>query len=474
MNERYLKIERSLFLIAFIFALVIFVPDIAVGADENKMFGLTIPAEVLNYWTTHLPDTAKYNSNAFPTALDWGNNDSQIKNQLSCGSCWAFASVALVENLGTKNDLSEQVVLSCATGSCAGGWYGNALKYFHDYGVPDENCYQYLIADGVCEDKCTNPSYVEKLSNYDYYGRWGVPTASTVNDLKNLLQSGPVIVSLYVPADGTFESYSEGIYNYNGGAISSDRGHAVLVVGYNDVEGYFKAKNSWGSDWGEAGYFRISYDDVTDDVQFGGYACTGSGAYTYQTTPVELSAFSAQTQKNQIRLLWTTSSESNNYGFDVEKSSDGDNFQRLIFIKGFGTTNLPQTYSFLDTDVPIGNYYYRLKQIDFDGQTTYSAKIEVRLNAPSDYLLAQNYPNPFNQATNISFELPEMSDVSLTIFNALGQAVKTLLDYNMRAGYHSVHWNGQDENGGLVPSGLYYYQIQAGDYTKTRRLVLIR
>jgi virulence-associated protein VapD len=382
--------------------------------------------------------------------------------------------VALIENLGSQSDLSEQVVLSCANGSCSGGWYGYALEYIHDNGVPDEACYEYIIADGNCTHKCAHPGYVEKITNYDLYGRWGIPTAATVNDLKNLLQTGPVLVSLLVPADGTFESYSEGIYNYNGGVISSDRGHAVLVVGYNDAEGYFKAKNSWGEYWGESGYLRIAYDDVTDDVQFGGYACTGSGVYTDQSTPVELSAFVAQAQKDQIHLHWTTSSESNNYGFDVERSQDREKFITIKFVKGFGTTNIPQSYSFIDEDLSIGNYFYRLKQIDFDGQTIYSQQIEANLEAPANYLLAQNYPNPFNQKTVVSFELPELNQVTLIIYNALGQQVNTLVNHKMNAGYHSVPWDGTDKNGWIVPTGLYYYQILAGDYARTRRLVLIR
>lgn len=474
MDERFFKAAIALLLIVFILLLFIFDPVLFAENNSAKSFGLVIPEDVVDYWNTHLPDSTEFNSNAFPTTLDWSTDDSQVKNQSSCGSCWAFVAVALIENLGDKSDLSEQVVISCATGSCDGGWYGNALKYIHDYGIPDEDCYQYIISTGNCNDKCSQPGYLEYITTYDYYGRWGTPNSSTVNNLKNLLQTAPVLVSMLVPSDGTFEGYSGGIYDYNGGSISSDRGHAVLVVGYNDIDGYFKAKNSWSNNWGESGYFRISYDDVTDDVQFGGYACTGSGVYSSGSTPVELSTFIASVKQSQIRLEWSTKTESNNYGFHVEKSIDGENFKTIKFIKGFGTTNMPQFYTYTDKNLQVGKYFYRLKQIDFDGQFVHSEKIEVFLKAPNNYSLTQNYPNPFNQETRMFFQLPENNQVTFKIFNSLGQEVKTLVEKEFRAGYHSITWDGNEKNGWAAPSGIYFYQIQAGSFIKTRRLILTR
>jgi C1A family cysteine protease len=475
MMKRFFNTNIKLFLLVFVLVLL-FISEAALFAEDDpqKSFGLVIPEEVINYWNTHLPDSIEFNSNAFPTALDWSINDSYAKNQLACGACWAFAAVALLENLGAKTDLSEQVVLSCATGNCNGGWYGNALKYIHDFGIPEENCYEYIVSDGTCENKCSQPGYLEFITDYDYYGRWGTPTSNTINDLKNLLQTSPVIVSMLVPADGTFDAYTGGIYNYDGETISSDRGHAVLVVGYNDGEGYFKVKNSWSDNWGESGYFRISYEDVTDDVQFGGYACIGSGAYTSESTPVELSSFSATVQKNQICLDWITQCESNNYGFEVEKSIDGTNFSTNQFIKGFGTTNITQYYSCTDKDLLVGKYYYRLKQIDFDGQFTYSEKIEVYLKAPNNYSLTQNYPNPFNQNTQVYFQLPEYNRVTFKIFNVLGHEIKTLIDKELEAGFHSIIWDGNIQNGSIAPSGIYFYKIKAGSFNKTRRLILTR
>ncbi|MBD3291079.1 hypothetical protein GF337_19885 [candidate division KSB1 bacterium] len=246
---------------------------------EHAM-GHIIPEAVKAHWKTHSPDV-RYKQEALLASIDWSSDDSPVKNQGNCGSCWAFSAVGLTENLSGTSDLSEQTVVSCTPdGDCGGGWHGDALHYIHNDGAPNESCYPYIASNGNCADKCANPSMLVKVNQYDHYGRWGEATSATVNNLKALLQNGPVLVHMEVPADNSFNGnpgYTGGIYDYNGGPIPSGRGHSVLAVGYNDDQQYFKVKNSWGAGWGENGYFRISYDDVTDYVRFGGYACTASG-----------------------------------------------------------------------------------------------------------------------------------------------------------------------------------------------------
>jgi hypothetical protein len=242
--------------------------------------GLIIPEHVKKYWKTHTPQLKQYEVTTLQASIDWSNNDSPVKNQRYCGSCWAFAAIALVENLSDRNDLSEQELVSCVTGNdCNGGWYFDALKYVKNYGVSPESCYPYTSTNGNCSSKCSDPDYLVKISNYTSEpGLWGEP--ANVNNIKAQLQNGPICVAMLVPEDGTFDYYSGGVYNYNGGYIPwGGNGHAVLIVGYNDSGQYFKVKNSWGSSWGESGYFRIAYDDVTDDVHFGMYGCVASGIY---------------------------------------------------------------------------------------------------------------------------------------------------------------------------------------------------
>ena len=246
---------------------------------ERHARGLIVPEDVKKYWQTNTPQLKKYDVTKLQTSIDWSGNDSPVKNQGYCGSCWAFAAIALVENLSVRNDLSEQEIVSCAPGDCNGGWYFDAFEYVKNSGVSPESCYPYTATNGNCANTCSNPEYLVKITNYtSKWGLWGEP--ANVNDIKAQLQYGPICAAMLVPEDGTFDSYSGGVYDYNGGYISwAGNGHAILIVGYNDSGQYFKVKNSWGTSWGENGYFRIAYDDVTDNVKFGMYGCVASGLY---------------------------------------------------------------------------------------------------------------------------------------------------------------------------------------------------
>ena len=117
--------------------------------------------------------------------------------------------------------------------------------------------------------------------------------------------------------------------------------------------------------------------------------------------PVELTAFNASVNKNDVRLDWTTATELNNLGFEIQRKDKEGNFESLGFINGKGTTTEINEYSFIDSKVDAGNYTYRLMQKDFDGSFAYSHEVEVEINLPLEYSLEQNYPNPFNPTTTI-------------------------------------------------------------------------
>lgn len=182
-------------------------------------------------------------------------------------------------NLSVEKNFAEQVLVSCTytnRNGCDGGWYWAAFDYIKKNGIPPETCYPYKANNGICSGQCGSPDFKAKISSFTpANGLWGKSNFN-VDDLKGALQDGPLAVAMEVP--NSFYSYRSGIYRYTPGEPYSF-GHAVLLVGYNDSERYFKVKNSWGSSWGEGGYFRISYDDATSVVRFGSYAATASGIF---------------------------------------------------------------------------------------------------------------------------------------------------------------------------------------------------
>jgi len=173
--------------------------------------------------------------------------------------------------------------------------------------------------------------------------------------------------------------------------------------------------------------------------------------------PVELTSFTASVNDSEVLLSWTTATELNNSGFDVERNS-GEGFKAVGFVSGFGTTTEFHSYNFIDPDVQAGIYTYRLKQVDFDGTFEYSDEVEIEVIAPSEFTLEQNYPNPFNPSTTIKFSLPSSSYATLKIYDTLGEEVAVLLAKEFTAGTYEVEWNA---NG--LPSGVYFYQLQTGD-----------
>ena len=192
--------------------------------------------------------------------------------------------------------------------------------------------------------------------------------------------------------------------------------------------------------------------------------------------PVELTSFTASVIGNAVELNWSTASEINNQGFEIEKqvlSSEyvAGRWERIGFVEGNGTTPETNYYSFTDIDVSSGKYFYRLKQLDYDGSYEYSEILEVKVgNTPEQFSLEQNYPNPFNPSTIIKYHLPSENKVSLKLYNALGKEIATLVNETKKAGVHQIEFTSGDE----LSSGVYFYTIKAGIFTDTKKLILIK
>jgi len=195
--------------------------------------------------------------------------------------------------------------------------------------------------------------------------------------------------------------------------------------------------------------------------------------------PVELISFAATQTNDDVALSWQTSGEVNNYGFDIERAAypkEGEvnsgnvgSWSKIGFIQGYGNSNSPKSYSFMDRNAPSGKVQYRLKQMDFDGKYKFSNVVEVNVDVLNRLELSRNFPNPFNPTTTINYNLPNVSKVKLVIFDVTGREVATLVNEFQSAGKHSVNFNAS-----RLASGVYYYRIQAGTIVQTKKMILMK
>jgi len=246
---------------------------------------------------------------------------------------------------------------------------------------------------------------------------------------------------------------------------SSFLGLTTATPGNSDVKLYKRETPGSGS-FTDLGF--MTYDSGNDEYYL---SVTSFSEFIIQSPseplPVELTSFTASAKGTSVTLNWETKTEIDNNGFEVERNTTGT-WQKIGFVEGHGTANSPKYYSYSDNN-PLGNkLQYRLKQIDNDGDFEYSNVVEVEL-APVSYTLYQNYPNPFNPSTVIRFAIPAAGNVTVNVFNTLGEKVATLLDGQLESGYHQVTFDAAN-----LPSGLYFYEVQAGEFKSIKKMLLMK
>ncbi len=185
--------------------------------------------------------------------------------------------------------------------------------------------------------------------------------------------------------------------------------------------------------------------------------------------PVELTSLTATASAKEVLLSWSTATELNNKAFEIQRKFGNSQFATIGSVDGKGTTTNPTDYRFTDKPGTAGKYYYRLKQIDFNGKYEYSKVVEVDWSPVNEFNLAQNFPNPFNPTTTLSYGLTEKANVKLTVMNLLGEEVAVLVNKEQDGGNYSVVFNAVD-----LPSGIYYYRLEAGNFVQTKKMVLLK
>ncbi len=193
--------------------------------------------------------------------------------------------------------------------------------------------------------------------------------------------------------------------------------------------------------------------------------------------PVELISFNSDVNKNNVMLHWVTSSEKNNFQFEIERCSvnpaDVCTWNRTGVVPGKGNTTDPTDYFFEDRNLPTGRYSYRIKQIDFNGNFEYYELPNEVMIEVQEFSLSQNYPNPFNPVTTIDYQLAEDGIVSLDLFDIAGRKIMTMAKGLQKTGYYHVRLDGAN-----LSSSIYYYRLEVNSkgklFVKTMKMLLIK
>ncbi len=257
------------------------------------------------------------------------------------------------------------------------------------------------------------------------------------------------------------------------------------TVGYAvGLSGFILKTTDGGVNWVTQGSMAtVDLRDVDFVDNIIGYAVGDNGTIIKTEDggiiPVELTSFTAFADNQNVRLKWTTATETNNNGFEIERNrnNDAQEWERIGFVEGNGTTTEPHSYSFEDEVEEPGSYFYRLKQIDYDGSFEYSSVIEVDVKPITEFSLSQNYPNPFNPSTKIKFNIPSpyqgegqrVRFTTLKVYDVLGNEVATLVNEEKPAGTYEVEFDASN-----LSSGIYYYQLKAGSFIQTKKMILMK
>ncbi len=229
--------------------------------------------------------------------------------------------------------------------------------------------------------------------------------------------------------------------------------------------------------WGD--YTQMSVDPAEPDVFWyvnqyqpstGGFNWrTRIASIDFALVPVELTSFNAVSANDEVELNWSTATETNNQGFQIERKSGNSEFEEVGYVAGFGTTTEAKSYSFVDAGVTVGTYTYRLKQIDFSGKFEYTHEVNVDVTSPIEYALEQNHPNPFNPSTMIKYSIAEDGFVKLAVYNLTGEEVALLVNSQQKAGRYEIDFNASN-----IASGVYIYRMESSNFITSKKLMLMK
>jgi hypothetical protein len=453
------------------------------STDWSGLFGLMQGATISNLGVTNVSITGAYGAGGL--AGD-NYNSSTISNCYSTGSVSGTTYVGGLVGINQDASISDSYSTCSVSGTntYVGGLVGdnNGATISKSYATGNVAGLNYI---GGLIAHSRNSSTVSNC-----YSRGNATRIS----------GSGTDVGAFVGYNSTITRYcySTGTVIYSGGTNPTDKGFVGTNSGGTYTSNFFDNQTSsqttgsgatakttvqmqTNTTFTDAGWDVAIWnreDGVNDDYPYLDWQNT-SGT----PLPVELTYFSAEYRvqsamaDKSVELKWTTATEVNNYGFNIERRETGngksETWIKIGFVQGYGNSNSPKEYFFLDSTPPSGKIHYRLKQIDFDGQFEYSGIVEVIIDIPAQFSLKQNYPNPFNPITTIKYSIPNVgtgfSLSILKVYDILGSEVATLVNEKQSAGNYEVKFDGSK-----LASGVYFYKLQAGKYSSIRKLLLIK
>ena len=262
-------------------------------------------------------------------------------------------------------------------------------------------------------------------------------------------------------------------WTVNQSGISGFSCNIVLQYLPADVVGI--ESNIYGGKYSSSVWTSLNLADAVNHQITG--TVTGFSTFTggqLIAMPVELASFSSVLSVRNVNLHWTTASEINNSGFEIQKlvvESQNSKWDKIGYVNGNGTKTTPTNYNFTDEKLNTGKYQYRLKQIDNNGNFKYyTLSNTIDIGVPLKFSLSQNYPNPFNPKTKIDFQIPNSAKVTIKVFDITGKEIATLINNEFKeANYYTVDFNAVN-----FASGIYFYRITADKFIETKKMMVIK
>ncbi len=380
---------------------------------------------------------------------------------------------------GIKTAGTYGIFKTDATGSYT-GWFGfvytsNARFAAGSYVIPTITIATdtTIVAKKAMNDSLLVINFGSTATDTNGTAIWGRSNYTAKNIVllyDNIAGTGKPLAITYVEDEGVAVSSIAKFYSDSVNAVAGRWGSIIPNVNANGIRRIEQRSLATGEvvnfTTAAAGVWPSGANTVNPT---GGLTTPIIIDYTDLTVPVELSSFSAALKSGSVDLSWKTITETNNEGFDIERKELNGSYSKIGYVSGHGSTTSMHDYSFSDKTIQSKNYVYRLKQIDFDGSYKYSSEISVSNSIIKNFSLSQNYPNPFNPTTVISYRLPSESQVTLKVFNVIGAEVATLVNEKQEAGIYNIQFSmGKNQ----IASGVYLYQLKAGSFNQTKKMIL--